>query len=49
VTVLSDWCACPVRLIDLDAPLFARLAPLERGVLRVTVTVIPPPPETSTR
>ena len=48
VTVLGDWCACADRpggptVIDLDARLFARLAPLSAGVLRVTVS-----PETST-
>jgi len=39
VTVLGDWCACPGgRVIDLAAPLFARLAPLSRGVLKVKVS-----------
>lgn len=35
---LTDWCACPHRLIDLDDKAFARLAPLSRGVVRVVVT-----------
>jgi hypothetical protein len=48
VTTLGDWMRAD-RLIDLHAPLFARLAPLSRGVLAVTVTVIPAPPVTSTR
>jgi len=44
LTVLGDWCACGPRpdgptLIDLDDNVFARLAPLGRGVLReVTIT-----------
>jgi hypothetical protein len=38
-TVLGDWCACPgSRIIDLDDNVFARLAPLSRGVREVTVT-----------
>lgn len=36
-TVLGDWCACPKRLIDLHAPIFAALAPLSKGLLRVEV------------
>jgi hypothetical protein len=40
--VLSDWCACggskSNRLIDLDSGSFARLAPLSRGVIPVTVS-----------
>ena len=47
VTVLGDWMRAD-RLIDLHAPLFARLAPLSVGVLRVVVTPIPAPPVTST-
>ena len=35
---LVDWCACPGRLIDLYGSQFSRLAPLSRGVLRVSVT-----------
>lgn len=36
---LIDWCACPGgRVIDLYGEAFLRLAPLSRGVLRVTVT-----------
>lgn len=38
VVRLTDWCACGHgRVIDLGADSFARLAPLSRGVLRVTV------------
>jgi hypothetical protein len=42
VTVLGDWCACGPRpggptVIDLDDNVFAALAPLSRGVIRVTV------------
>jgi hypothetical protein len=47
VTVLGDFMRAD-RLIDLDAPLFARLAPLSTGVLAVTLTVIPAPPVTAT-
>ena len=36
-TQLGDWCACPKRLIDLHAPVFAALAPLSKGLLRVEV------------
>ncbi len=36
VTMLGDFMRAD-RLIDLDAPLFARLAPLSRGILTVTV------------
>jgi rare lipoprotein A (peptidoglycan hydrolase) len=35
---LIDWCACPRRIIDLYSDAFIRLAPLSRGVLKVTVT-----------
>ena len=36
---LIDWCACPGgRLLDLYSDAFLRLAPLDRGLLRVTVT-----------
>jgi hypothetical protein len=35
--ILDDWCACPHRLIDLSAQAFARLAPLSRGILAVSV------------
>lgn len=43
VTVLGDWCACGPRpggptVIDLDAYLFARLAPLPTGVLPIEVS-----------
>ncbi len=38
VVRLIDWCACAgARVIDLYAAAFVRLAPLERGVLPVTV------------
>jgi hypothetical protein len=46
VTILGDTMAAD-RLIDLDAPLFARLAPLSAGLLAVTLTVIPAPPVTT--
>jgi hypothetical protein len=36
--VLSDWCACRDRVIDLSPGAFSRLAPLSRGLVRVTVT-----------
>ena len=48
VTVLGDTMAAD-RLVDLDAPLFARLAPLSAGVLAVTLTVIPAPPVTAAK
>lgn len=49
VVALTDWCACPNgRVVDLDRRDFAVLAPPSRGVLRVTVTSLPSPPETST-
>jgi len=36
--ILSDWCQCyGARVIDLDARSFALLAPLSRGVVKVTV------------
>jgi rare lipoprotein A (peptidoglycan hydrolase) len=35
---LIDWCACPRRVIDLYSDAFVRLAPLSRGVLKVSVT-----------
>ena len=36
---LTDWCACPNgRVIDLGADSFRRLAPLSRGLVRVTVS-----------
>jgi hypothetical protein len=39
VTVrLTDWCACPKRVIDLSSDAFSRLAPLSRGLVRVTVS-----------
>jgi hypothetical protein len=37
LTVLGDWCACPRRAIDLDAPVFAALAPLSQGLMEVTI------------
>jgi hypothetical protein len=36
---LTDWCACPHHLIDLDSRAFRRLAPLSVGVVRVTILV----------
>lgn len=38
VTVLGDWCQCPGRLVDLDDGVFAGLAPLSRGLVRVEVS-----------
>lgn len=36
--ILSDWCLCRgTRLVDLDDASFARLAPLSRGVIAVSV------------
>jgi hypothetical protein len=35
---LIDWCACPHRLLDLYSDAFQRLAPLDRGLVKVTVT-----------
>ena len=46
-TMLGDWMRAD-RLIDLDAPIFARLAPLSAGLVLVTVTPILTPPETAT-
>ncbi len=42
VTVqLTDWCACRGRrIIDLNAGDFARLAPLSKGVIEVTVNPV---------
>ena len=38
VTVtLIDWCACRSRLIDLYGDAFIQLAPLSRGLVRVTI------------
>jgi len=37
-TVLGDWCACPKRLVDLDDGVFARLAALSLGLVRVEVS-----------
>lgn len=35
---LTDWCGCPgTRIIDLDRRDFARLAPISRGLVDVTV------------
>jgi hypothetical protein len=36
--VLTDWCVCPSRLIDLDRRSFARLADPSRGLVRVRVS-----------
>jgi hypothetical protein len=41
---LSDWCACPRRLIDLSDDAFARLAPLSRGLVLVRITPVGPMP-----
>jgi hypothetical protein len=52
VVSLTDWCQCyrgedRERLIDLSDDAFARLAPLSRGLVRVTVEVVDvTPPET---
>lgn len=35
---LTDWCQCPRRLIDVDDQAFKQLAPLSKGLLKVTVT-----------
>ena len=35
---LIDWCACPQRALDLYSDAFIRLAPLSRGVVKVTVS-----------
>ena len=42
-TVLGDWCQCyrgedRERIIDLDDGVFSQLAPLSRGLQKVTVT-----------
>jgi hypothetical protein len=47
VTVrIGDWCQCyrgtPSEIaVDLPDELFARLAPLSRGVVRVTIEAFP--------
>ena len=35
---LIDWCACPTRVIDLYSDAFQRLAPLNQGTVKVTVS-----------
>ncbi len=45
VVRLTDWCACGERagkdtLLDLDRRDFAKLAPLSRGVVSVTVELL---------
>jgi rare lipoprotein A (peptidoglycan hydrolase) len=35
---LTDWCACPRRVIDLSSDAFRRLAPLSQGLVLVRVT-----------
>lgn len=35
--ILSDWCACREKVIDLSPGLFSRFAPLDRGIVIVTV------------
>lgn len=45
VVRLTDWCGCPRALIDLSSDAFVRLAPVSRGVIRVTVRpieIVPP-------
>ena len=39
LVALTDWCACPQRVIDLDSRAFAVLAPLTRGLTTVRVFV----------
>ena len=42
VVRLTDWCACANgRIIDLDRASFARLAVPSRGVIPVSVEVVP--------
>jgi rare lipoprotein A (peptidoglycan hydrolase) len=52
VVTIVDVCACPgERIVDLTSGAFARLAPLSRGVIPVSVTRLGPAiplPETST-
>ena len=45
VVRITDWCGCPRALLDLSSDAFARLAPVSRGVIRVTVRpieIVPP-------
>lgn len=53
VVTVRDFCGCPGdRIIDLSADAFARLAPLSRGLLPVTVSDAgpgPTPPQTDVR
>jgi hypothetical protein len=37
---VRDWCACRGRVADLYASVFRRLAPLSRGIVRVTIREI---------
>lgn len=37
VVRLTDWCACPRRLVDLSDDAFRQLAPLSVGVIRVSI------------
>lgn len=49
VVTLTDWCACGGdRIIDLDRRDFAKLANPSVGVLRVSVSALPAPPDTAT-
>lgn len=40
---LTDWCACPGRLVDLSDDAFRQLAPLSRGLVLVMVASGPAP------
>jgi len=35
---LTDWCACPGPVVDLDSRAFAAIAPLSQGIVKVEVT-----------
>lgn len=52
VVRVSDWCACPRRLLDLSDDAFRALAPLSRGVIGVSIVRVvrhvPEPPATDT-
>ena len=37
---LTDWCACPQRVIDIDVRAFARLAAPSRGLVKVTIGAV---------
>lgn len=39
MSAVHDWCACPNgRLLDPYSDAFSRLAPLSRGIVKVTVS-----------